>query len=107
MKVLLDHCTPRKFGLRIVGHEVNHTSRVGMSNLANGALLASARTADFDVLLTVDKNLMKQQPLSELPIAVILVVVPRNTIAALSAHLPEIMALLGQRLQRRVYVVGG
>jgi len=106
VKVLLDHCTPRRFGLRLIGHDVRHTSRVGMSKFANGALLAAASAGGFEVLLTVDTNLAKQQAVGELPLAVIVVIVPRNTEAALSVHLPEIMALLGQRLQRRVYVVG-
>lgn len=61
MRVLLDHCVVRRFGNLITGHEVVHASRAGLSQLENGALLSRAEQEGYDVMITVDKNLMYQQ----------------------------------------------
>ena len=60
MKVLLDHCVPRRFCALLTGHEVRNTYEMGWAALRNGALLAEART-HFQVFLTVDQNLQFQQ----------------------------------------------
>jgi hypothetical protein len=61
MRVLVDNCVDVRFGRLIRDHEVAHTVDRGWGNLSNGALLAAAETAGFDVLVTVDKNLRFQQ----------------------------------------------
>lgn len=104
---MLDNCVPRPFGAHLKGHDVEHASSAGLAELANGALLSASAAAGFDVLLTVDRNMAKQQRLDDLPLGVIVVLVARNTEPAMLEFLPEILALLGQRPQRRVYSVGG
>ncbi|MBI4657974.1 MAG: hypothetical protein HY735_03840 [Verrucomicrobia bacterium] len=42
MKVLLDHCVPRRFGKLLIGHEVRSAFEMGWSGLRNGALLTQA-----------------------------------------------------------------
>lgn len=106
MKVLLDHCMPRPFGKTLRGHSAKHTSDVGLEEVSNGELLQAAAEQGFGVVLTVDTNLADQQHIGELPVAVIIVFVMRNTEAALQPHIPEILALLSSRLQRRIYFVG-
>lgn len=106
MRVLLDHCVPRPFGRELRGHAVKHTSQVGLEEVSNGELLESASKLGFEVLVTVDGHLADQQRVGELPLAVIVLRVPRNTQAALAVHVPALRSLLSGRLQRRVYVIG-
>ena len=52
------------------GHEVESVPLIGWAGLKNGALLAQAETR-FDVLLTMDSNMVHQQNLARFRIAVI------------------------------------
>lgn len=78
-----------------------------MAALANGELLAAAGAKGFDVMVTVDRNLSRQQNLSRLPLPVILILSVKNSDPALAKHAPAVLTLLGQALAKRVHVVGG
>jgi len=56
-------------------------------------------------MLTVDSNLGKQQNLADLAIPVVVMRCRANSIHALRVHVPGMMSLLNQSLQRRVYVL--
>jgi hypothetical protein len=60
MRVLLDECVPRALRDALPGHQVQTVSEVGWAGVKNGQLLRLAAT-QFDLLLTVDRNLEYQQ----------------------------------------------
>ena len=70
MKILLDECVDWRFGRELVGHEVRTTRQMGWAAITNGELLRLAE-GDFDVFLTVDRNLSFQQHLPTFGIAVV------------------------------------
>ena len=72
MRVLLDECVPRALRNDIPGHEVKTVAEVGWAGFKNGDLLRLA-AAEFDVLITVDRNLEYQQIFEGLSLAVIVV----------------------------------
>ena len=45
----------------LAGHDVETARERGWSTLANGALLAAAEAANYDVFVTTDSNLKHQQ----------------------------------------------
>jgi hypothetical protein len=61
--------------------------------LSNGRLLVAANP-HFDVLLTVDKNLVRQQDLAGLRIAVIILRARSNKIEDLGPLMPQVLLLL-------------
>ena len=63
MRILFDQGTPVPLRDHLVGHVVQTVFELGWSNLANGALLASAENS-FDLLITTDQQLRYQQNLS-------------------------------------------
>jgi hypothetical protein len=65
----------------------------GWVGISNGQLLALA-AAEFDVFVTVDRNLPFQQHLPKYDIAVILLRAKSNRIADLVALAPELIAAL-------------
>lgn len=67
MRILLDHCVPKRFGGALGDHQVATAAGMGWHTLRNGALLRAARQADFDVLLTVDRNLKHEQTCGRFP----------------------------------------
>jgi predicted nuclease of predicted toxin-antitoxin system len=66
MKLLLDECVPRPLKRDFQLHETHTVSEAGFTGLKNGALLRAAANAGFEVLITVDQNLIHQQNLTTL-----------------------------------------
>jgi len=93
MKVLLDECLPKRLAKLLSGHEVRTTRQMNWQGLSNGNLLAEA-DPHFDVFVTVDKNLVRQQQMSGFRIAVIVLRAPSNKIEDLSALVPELLRAL-------------
>lgn len=62
MRIILDESTPQKLRLLIDNrHTVVTTWFQGWSGLKNGALLAAAEEAGFDLFITADQELSYQQ----------------------------------------------
>ncbi len=93
MRILLDHCVPRRLGLLLTGHSVFTTKSMGWAALKNGELLEKAE-AEFDVFLTVDKNIPNQQNLEERSISLIILFAKNNSIPTLSSLVPQVLSLL-------------
>ena len=77
MKILLDECIDRRLAKEIEGHEVVTVPQAGWAGIRNGELLRLAQ-AQFDVFVTVDRNLSFQQHLAQFTIAVIVLQTPTN-----------------------------
>lgn len=67
---------------------------MGWAAIGNGELLALA-SREFDVFLTVDRNLAFQQNVDALTIAVIVLHAPTNRLADLRPLVPQLLAVLG------------
>lgn len=89
MRVLLDACVPHRLGRELLGHEVRTAPEMGWADLDDGPLL-DAMAEHFDVLVTVDKSLPKQQRLSDRPLGVIVLRAKTNRFSDL---LPLVQAL--------------
>jgi hypothetical protein len=63
---------------------------MGWTGLQNGALLSNA-SKKFEVFLTVDGNLSKQQPLAAYAIAVVVLRAPSNDITMLAKLVPSLL----------------
>ncbi|MBV9658511.1 MAG: DUF5615 family PIN-like protein [Verrucomicrobia bacterium] len=92
MKVLLDHCVPRPLRRHLPGHEVATAHSLGWSTLKNGELLAAAEAAQFDVMITSDKNLRYQQNLADRRLAILLLAT--NFLPRVIALAPQVLATL-------------
>jgi hypothetical protein len=82
MRVLLDECVPRALRRELAGHDVKTVGESGWPGVDNGELLQLA-AQEFDVLLTVDRNLEYQQNFSGLKLAVVVIEAPSNDVAVL------------------------
>jgi hypothetical protein len=82
VKVLVDECVDWRLARDIIGHEVKTARQMGWSTIKNGELLALA-VKEFDVFVTVDRNLSFQQNLPAFEIAVIVLRAASNRLADL------------------------
>lgn len=90
MKILLDECLPRRLASEFKGHEVTTVPQKGWSGIKNGELL-SRMGSDFDLFITVDRNLSFQQNLKEFPVAVIILAAPSNRYSDLKPLMPKVL----------------
>lgn len=93
MRVLLDECLPKRLRRELPGHTVLTVGSVGWAGLSNGVLLRRASEA-FDVFVTIDRNLTFQQNLSELRIAVVVLVGTGIEFDALKPLMPDVLERL-------------
>lgn len=87
MKILLDECIDRRLANEIEGHEVVTVPQAGWAGIQNGELLRLAQ-AQFDVFVTVDRNLSFQQHLPQFAIAVIVLQASTNRLKDLRPLVP-------------------
>jgi hypothetical protein len=88
-----------------VRHEVRTVPDVGWAALKNGELLRRAQD-QFDIFVTVDRNLPFQRDLSVLAIAVVVIRSPSNRVADLRRLLPQLLDVLPQAKAGEVTWVG-
>jgi predicted nuclease of predicted toxin-antitoxin system len=72
MKLLLDECIAHDLKQEFSEHHVATVVEAGFTGLSNGDLLRAA-SGQYDVLITVDRNLLYQQNISSLMIAVVII----------------------------------
>jgi hypothetical protein len=91
MRIILDESVPQKLRLLIEGaHTVVTTWYQGWSGLKNGALLAAAEEAGFELFITADQAIGYQQNLKGRKMA--LLVLSTNNWDLVKGHMAEILA---------------
>jgi predicted nuclease of predicted toxin-antitoxin system len=89
MNVLLDECLPKKLKREVEADKVTTVPEAGWASKTNGELLRLAE-ANFDVLLTNDQNLERQQHLRKFDLSIIVLVAPTNDIEDLKPLMPAV-----------------
>ena len=93
MRVLLDECVDWRLSRDVIGHDVKTARQMGWATIKNGELLALA-AQQFDVFVTVDRNLSFQQNLVAFLIAVIVLRARTTRLADLRPLVPALLAAL-------------
>jgi hypothetical protein len=97
VNVLLAECVPARFARSLVGHAVTTVPKHGWSGIKNGELLKLAEK-EFDVFVTVDRNLAAHQDLKKFRIPMI---------RARTNRLEHIRPLAAELLERLSEAVAG
>jgi predicted nuclease of predicted toxin-antitoxin system len=92
VRILFDQATPAPLRDHLPGHSVETAYEKGWSALHNGDLLVKAE-AEFDLLITTERNLRHQQDLAALHIAIL--VLPTTSWPRLQKITPQIAAAIG------------
>jgi predicted nuclease of predicted toxin-antitoxin system len=93
VKILIDECIDRRLARELSGHIVKTVPQMGWAGIKDGELLRLAEI-EFDVFITVDRNLPFQQNLAVLDLAVLVLQAPSNRLADLQVLLPKILAIV-------------
>ncbi len=93
MRILLDECIDRRLAKEVVGHEVMTVPQMGWAAGKNGDLLTLAQD-QFDVFVTVDRNLSFQQNSPQFNIAVVILQGLTNRLKDLQLLVPKLLTIL-------------
>ena len=93
MRLLLDECMPRVLCADVPEHFCKTVSQMNWRGVSNGALLGRA-SQEFDVFITVDRNLRHQQNLKKFPLAVIVLHARSNDYEVLRQFIGRIEQVL-------------
>ena len=106
MRVLLDECLPARLRRDLPGHDVQTVPRAGWAGIKNGELLRLiAASARFDVFLTMDKHLSREQSIAGLPFAVVVLRARSNRFEATHPLMSEVVRRLEEFEPGHVYAV--
>jgi predicted nuclease of predicted toxin-antitoxin system len=105
VRVVLDACVPRRLADTLAGHEVKTVHQMGWGNLDDRPLL-DAIAGRFDVLVTVDRSLPKQQSLDDRPFAVVVLRAKTNRLEDLLPLVAELKAALDNATPGQVCELG-
>lgn len=95
MRVLLDGCVPKRLANELTEHEVKTAPEMGWADLDDGPLL-EAMAGRFDVLVTVDKSLPRQQRLDNRSFAVVVLRARTNRLVDLLPLVPALRRAIGE-----------
>jgi hypothetical protein len=93
LRLLLDECVDRRLARDLAPHDARTVPQMGWAGRRNGELLRLAEQ-QFDVFITVDRNLSFQQNLSHLGVAILVLHAPSNRLGVLRLLGPNILAAL-------------
>ena len=94
MRLLLDENLDWRLRRDLLDHQVESVPLIGWAGIENGELLRKAVEAGFDVLVTMDSNMVHQQNLAKYPIAVIALRAPSNRPGDTRPLMPALRGLL-------------
>jgi predicted nuclease of predicted toxin-antitoxin system len=93
VNILIDECIDRRLARQLSGHTVKTVPQMGWAGIKDTDLLRLAEI-EFDVLITVDRNLPFQQNLAVLDLAVLVLQAPSNRLADIQVLIPKILAIV-------------
>ena len=105
MRVLLDEHVPVDLARELVGHDVDTVVGRGWAGIKNGDLLRRM-SGHHDVLITMDRGLEFQQPISTFPFGVVVVRAASNRLHHLRPLVPAILAAIDASTPGQLQSVG-
>jgi len=105
LRVLLDECVDVRLAASLATVDVRTVADQGWLGISNGRLLALA-AAEFDVFVTVDRNLPFQQHLPKFDIAVILLRATTNRLDDLVLLVPDLVSAIPSATKGVVTPIG-
>jgi predicted nuclease of predicted toxin-antitoxin system len=105
MKILLDECVTKRLKADLNEFEVFTVRELGLGGVKNGRLMAFCVENNFDILLTIDKNLIYQQNLEKYPITTVVLNCFTSKIEELITYLPSFRLQVGEFEKHKAYII--
>lgn len=105
MKILLDECVTKRLKKYLEEFEVSTVRELGLGGITNGELMSYCVENSFDILLTIDKNLLFQQNLEKYSVTVVVLNSLSSKIEELITFLPSFKLQLDKFKKYQAYII--
>ena len=105
MKILLDECVTKRLKNHLLEFEVFTVRELELSGINNGELMTYCAENNFDILLTIDKNLMHQQNLDKYPVTITVLNCLTSKIEELVTFLPSFKLQVNNLQKHQAYII--
>ncbi|PKQ70808.1 DUF5615 family PIN-like protein [Raineya orbicola] len=105
MRILLDECVTKRLKSALEGLEVLTVAEMKWNGVKNGKLLALCEENSFDILLTIDKNIVNQQNIEKFNISIVVFNSSSSKLEELEVFIPAFKANLNHFEKRIAYVI--
>jgi hypothetical protein len=102
---LLDECVTKRLKQHLKEYEVFTVTQMRWNGLKNGKLLTECVNNTFDLVLTIDKNLMFQQNLDKYPITIAVINSQTSKIEELVLFMPSFKAQIDGFEKHKAYLI--
>lgn len=105
MKILLDECVTKRLKPHLSEFEVFTVTEMHWNGIKNGELIKLCVTENFDVLLTIDKNLIFQQNLDTSKLIIVVLNTLTSKIEELLQFMPSFKAQANNFNKYKAYLI--
>ena len=105
MKVLLDECVTKRLKPHLKEFEVFTVREMGWSGVKNGKLISLCVDNHFEVILTIDKNMIYQQNLENYPITIAVLNSSSSKIEEIILFIPSFLKQIDHFAKNKAYVI--
>ncbi|MBD0286400.1 MAG: hypothetical protein ICV79_13385 [Flavisolibacter sp.] len=105
MKILLDECVTKRLKPFLLDVEVFTATEMRWNGIKNGKLLSLCVENGFDLLLTIDKNMMHQQNLDKFDITIVVLDSLTSKVEELKLFLPSFKVQVESFQKHKAYLI--
>jgi len=105
MKVLLDECVNKRLKSHLSGFEVYTVNEMKWCGVKNGELMSLCVDNQFDIILTIDKNLIHQQNIEKYPITIVVFNASTSKMEELVLFIPSFLEQIRHFLKHKAYII--
>ena len=105
MKILLDECVTKRLKNHLTEFNIFTIRELNLSGIKNGKLMTYCVKNNFDLLLTIDKNLMYQQNLDKYPVTIAVLNCFTSKIEELITFLPSFKLQVDKLQKHQAYII--
>ena len=105
MKILLDECVTKRLKIYLQEFETFTVRELSLSGVKNGKLMTFCSENGFDILLTIDKNLMYQQNLEKYPVTIIVLNSLSSKLEDLILFIPKFIEKINEFEKHNAYTI--
>lgn len=105
MKILLDECVTKRLKSYLKAFEVFTVSEMRWNGIKNGKLITLCIDNGFDLLLTIDKNVIFQQNLDKYKLTIAVLNSSTSKIEELVLFMPSFKAQINKLEKHKAYII--
>jgi len=102
---LRDECVTKRLKKHLENHEVFTVSELRLGRVKNGNLMTYCSEKNFDILLTIDKNILFQENLTKYPITIEVFNCPSSKIEDILSYLPSFNSHVDNFEKHQAYII--